>query len=31
VGGMQLAAAREEDESLLQLAARLGARRVSDA
>ena len=28
-GGMQLAAAREEDESLLELAARLGARRVA--
>jgi Asp-tRNA(Asn)/Glu-tRNA(Gln) amidotransferase A subunit family amidase len=26
-GGMQLAAAREEDESLLELAARLGGRR----
>jgi len=29
VGGMQLAAAREEDESLLTLAARLGARRAA--
>lgn len=28
VGGMQLAAAREEDESLLELAARLGAFRT---
>jgi len=28
VGGMQLAAAREDDESLLNLAARLGARRA---
>jgi Asp-tRNA(Asn)/Glu-tRNA(Gln) amidotransferase A subunit family amidase len=26
-GGMQLAAARENDESLLELAARIGARR----
>jgi aspartyl-tRNA(Asn)/glutamyl-tRNA(Gln) amidotransferase subunit A len=26
-GGMQLAAAREDDEALLQLAAVLGARR----
>lgn len=28
-GGMQLAAAREEDESLLELAARLGSRRAA--
>jgi Asp-tRNA(Asn)/Glu-tRNA(Gln) amidotransferase A subunit family amidase len=28
-GGMQLAAAHEQDESLLQLAARLGARRAA--
>lgn len=28
IGGMQLAAAREEDESLLDLAARLGALRA---
>lgn len=28
-GGMQLAATREEDESLLDLAARLGARRAA--
>src|SRR3569833_463446 len=28
VGGMQIAAAREEDESLLELAGRLGARRA---
>jgi len=27
VGGMQLAAGRERDESLVNLAARLGARR----
>jgi aspartyl-tRNA(Asn)/glutamyl-tRNA(Gln) amidotransferase subunit A len=27
VGGMQLAAARENDESLLELAARIGSRR----
>ena len=29
-GGMQLAAAREEDESLLSLAARLGASRAAN-
>ena len=29
VGGMQLASAREEDESLLELAAGLGARRAA--
>jgi len=29
IGGMQLAAAREEDESLLTLAARMGARRAA--
>jgi Asp-tRNA(Asn)/Glu-tRNA(Gln) amidotransferase A subunit family amidase len=29
VGGMQLAASREEDEDLLDLAARLGARRAA--
>lgn len=29
IGGMQLAAARNEDESLLALAARLGARRAA--
>jgi aspartyl-tRNA(Asn)/glutamyl-tRNA(Gln) amidotransferase subunit A len=27
VGGMQLAAAREHDESLLNLAARIGSKR----
>jgi Asp-tRNA(Asn)/Glu-tRNA(Gln) amidotransferase A subunit family amidase len=31
VGGMQLAAAREHDESLLELAGRLGAHRKSNA
>ncbi len=31
VGGMQLAAARENDESLLELAARIGARRKQHA
>lgn len=31
VGGMQLAAARENDESLLQLAARIGSRREQPA
>jgi Asp-tRNA(Asn)/Glu-tRNA(Gln) amidotransferase A subunit family amidase len=30
VGGMQLAAAREQDESLLSLAARLGAYRTAN-
>ncbi|WP_162601711.1 amidase [Occallatibacter savannae] len=29
VGGMQLAASREEDESLLKLAARVGAQRAA--
>ena len=29
IGGMQLAAAREEDEGLLELAGRLGAHRAS--
>jgi aspartyl-tRNA(Asn)/glutamyl-tRNA(Gln) amidotransferase subunit A len=31
VGGMQLAAARENDESLLELAARIGSRRKRQA
>jgi Asp-tRNA(Asn)/Glu-tRNA(Gln) amidotransferase A subunit family amidase len=31
VGGMQLAAARENDESLLELAARIGSRREQRA
>jgi aspartyl-tRNA(Asn)/glutamyl-tRNA(Gln) amidotransferase subunit A len=30
-GGMQLAASREMDEALLQLAARIGARRKTAA
>ena len=30
-GGMQLAAARDEDEALLQLAAVVGARRKTSA
>jgi Asp-tRNA(Asn)/Glu-tRNA(Gln) amidotransferase A subunit family amidase len=31
VGGMQLAAARENDESLLELAARIGSQRKRQA